>query len=223
MDIKLKELLKNAPTTLIITPEPLIMEKVGDTFRVVYLGLRAFDKLNPTTGEMERKPVAHFYDGEKVLFNMGAMLTRACELLIAGMSVEIVLKELKANNKGGKTKIYSVAPLDIPRLDLHDLFGGVLEITAPKPEDLRPPAPVAENAPPDESQFQNYSNLHPNTIAKWSALVASAVAAGVRMNYDLGPDETGASLVDRVLAVKAAISEREQRARDKAALFPEDM
>ena len=205
----LKDQLKNAATTLIITPEPLIMEKVGDTFRGTFIGLRAFDKVNATTGEMERKPVAHFYDGEKVLFNMGAMLTRSCEVLAAGTSIEIVLKELKANNKGGKTKIYSIAPLDIPRLDLHDLFGGVLEISAPKPEDLQLSAPAQESQEPVEPLFRNFSNLHPNTISKWAALVTSAVKAGVQMNYDLGEDESAVTLIDRVLAVKTAMDNRE--------------
>jgi len=212
MNTQLQDQLKQAAPTVVITPEPLIMEKAGDCFRGVYLGLRAFDKLNPQTGELERKPVAHFYDGERVLFNMGAQLTRAVELLPVGISVEIVLKELKANNKGGKTKIYSIAPLDIPRLDLHDLFGGLLELTAPKPEDLILPSAPMIAAPEVVPLFQNFSGLHPQTVEKWKRLVEKAVSAGVKMNFDLLIDETAETLSERVVFVKTEI-ERANAAR----------
>lgn len=139
--------LKAANTTVTITPTPLILEKVGEKFRGLYLGLQSFDKTNANTGEITRLPVAHFFDGAGVRFNMGAQLTRAVAMLRPGISVEIVLTELKANNKGGKTKIYSITPLDIPRTDIEEMFGGVLSISAPAPEHLlpAPPAPI-ENA-----------------------------------------------------------------------------
>lgn len=130
--------LNTAKTTVTITPSPLILEKVGEKFRGLYIGIRAFDKLNQTTGEIESKPVAHFFDGNKVLFNMGAQLTRAVEMLAPGISVEITLKELKPNKHSGKTKIYDIAPLDIERVDMTTLFGGMLVITAPAAEHLLP-------------------------------------------------------------------------------------
>ena len=209
MNTQLADQLKAANTTVIVTPESLIMEKVGDTFRGVYLGLRAFDKLNPQTGEIERKPVAHFYDGEHVLFNMGAMLTNAIEVLPPGISVEIVLKELKANNKGGKTKIYSVAPLDLPKLDLSDLFGGLLELTAPDPKHLIPPSEVAGEI---EAPRDGRSNFHPSTLAKWDALIQKAIAAGVDMNFELTPGDNAQTMTERVGFIKAEIAQREQEA-----------
>lgn len=130
--------LTTAKTTVTITPSPLILEKVGEKFRGLYIGVRAFDKLNQATGEIESKPVAHFFDGNKVLFNMGAQLTRAVETLAPGVSVEITLKELKPNKHSGKTKIYDIAPLDIERVDMTTLFGGMLVITAPDAEHLLP-------------------------------------------------------------------------------------
>lgn len=138
-----KSLLTKAKPTVTITPSPLIMEKVGDTFRGLYLGQQQFNKTNPKTGEVTVHQVAHFFDGEKVRFNMGAQLTRSIQVLNPGVSVEIVLTELKANDKGGKTKIYSVTPLDIPRQNLEEMFGGYLQITAPAEKDLLP-APASE-------------------------------------------------------------------------------
>lgn len=140
------EMLKGAQPKIVITPASLIMEKVGDTFRGLYLGQKETTKTDPKTGEVKILQVANFYDGEKVLFNMGAQLTRAIAPLRTGVSVEIKLIELKSNNKGGKTKIYSVAPLDVPIQDVAELFGGFLEVTAPKPEDLMfsEPAPAAQ-------------------------------------------------------------------------------
>ena len=138
------EQLKTAKPTVTITPTPLIMEKVGDKFRGLYLGLRGFDKVDPKTGEKKHLPVAHFYDGERVRFNMGAQLTRQIEVLNVGVSVEIVLTELKPNSQGGKTKIYSITPLDLPKIDLAELFGGYLNITAPAPEYLLPAPSVPE-------------------------------------------------------------------------------
>jgi hypothetical protein len=133
--------LKEAKTTITITPDPLVMEKVGDTFRGLYLGIRPFEKLDQTSGELKRMPVAHFWDGEKVVFNMGKQMTDSIQVLPPGTSVEVKLKELKKNAKGGSTKIYSITPLDIPRVDLRDMFGGHLEISAHAPEHLALPSP----------------------------------------------------------------------------------
>lgn len=142
MDTKsFQDQLKEAKTTITITPDPLVMEKVGDTFRGLYLGIRPFEKLDQTTGELKRMPVAHFWDGEKVVFNMGKQMTDSIQVLPPGTSVEVKLKELKKNAKGGSTKIYSITPLDIPRVDLRDMFGGHLEISAPAPEHLALPSP----------------------------------------------------------------------------------
>lgn len=146
--------LKNAETTVTITPTPLIMERVGDKFRGLYIGLQSFEKQNQQTGEISTMPVAHFYDGEGIRFNMGAQLTRAVSMLKPGISVEIKLIELKPNNKGGKTKIYSVSPLNIPRQNVEDMFGGVLSITAPAPEHLLPaPAPVIDNGDDEQDEL----------------------------------------------------------------------
>jgi hypothetical protein len=130
------EKLAKAKPTVTITPTPLILEKPGAMFRGMYLGLKTFDKTDPKTGEVKTLPIAHFYDGTGVLFNMGAQLTRAVELLKPGVSVEIVLKELKPNTHGGKTKIYAISPLDIPVENLGEMFGGMLAINAPYPKHM---------------------------------------------------------------------------------------
>ena len=137
--------LKDAEPSITITPTPLIMEKVGESFRGLYIGMQSFEK------DGRLMPVAHFYDGVGIRFNMGAQLTRAVSMLKPGISVEIKLVELKANQKGGKTKIYSVTPLKIALVNIEEMFGGVLSITAPAPEHLLPPpAPVIENEEDDE-------------------------------------------------------------------------
>lgn len=138
--------LNEAETTVTITPKPLIMEKPGEKFRGMYIGLQSFEK----DGRMI--PVAHFFDGEGIVFNMGAQLTRAVSMLKPGISVQIELVELKPNTKGGKTKIYSVTPLNIPRQNIEEMFGGVLSIEAPSPEHLLPvPTPViVDNEEVDE-------------------------------------------------------------------------
>lgn len=132
------EELAAAETTVTITPESLIMEKVGHKFRGLYLGQSEFTKADKKTGELKVMRVANFYDGEKVLFNMGAQLTRALAPIRPGISLEIELKELKPNDAGGKTKIYSVTPLNIPVKDLRAIFGEVYLITAPDEKDLLP-------------------------------------------------------------------------------------
>jgi hypothetical protein len=143
--------LKNAKPTVTITPTPLIMEKVGEMFRGLYVGMQTFDKTNTQTGETNPMPVVHFYDGEGIRFNMGAQLTRAMSMLKPGISVEIKLVELKPNSKGGRTKIYSVTPLNIKRVNLDEMFGGVLSIEAPAPEHLiTSPAPVIESGDGEE-------------------------------------------------------------------------
>ena len=134
--------LKTANTTAVITPSPLIMNSVGEKFRGLYVGMKSFDKVDPNTGALTSMPVAHFFDGTGLVFNMGAQLTRAIAMIKPGTSVEITLKELKSNKHSGKTKIYSIAPLDIPKVDLEEMFGGVLAIGDPAPEHLLP-APVA--------------------------------------------------------------------------------
>jgi len=136
------EQLAQAQTTVTITPVPLILEKQGEKFRGMYIGLSQFDKVDAKTGEMVSMTTAHFFDGEKILFNMGAQLVRAISKLTPGVSIELELKELKANKHGGKTKIYSVTPLNIPVANLAEMFGGVLQVTAPAPEHLLP-APAA--------------------------------------------------------------------------------
>lgn len=146
--------LQKAETTVTITPSPLIMEKVGDKFRGLYLGQQAFQKTNPKTGEITNHQVAHFFDGERVRFNMGAQLTRAISVLSVGVSVEIQLAELKPNDKGGKTKIYSITPLNIPLVDMAQMFGGVLQIAAPSEKDLiLPPADKPADKPISAEQI----------------------------------------------------------------------
>jgi hypothetical protein len=130
------EELKQAKTTVIITPASLIFEKPGQRFRGLYLGQRVFESADPATGEVKAKMAAYFFDGEKILFNLGAQLTRALSTLSEGVSVEIELKELKSNKKGGKTKIYDVSPLDLPIQNPADVFGGHFRIAAPAPEKL---------------------------------------------------------------------------------------
>lgn len=147
------EELAAAKTTVTITPEPLILEKAGATWRGMFIGLSTFTKTDPKTGEIKTLPLAHFYDGSKILFNMGAQLTRALANLRTGVSVEIVLKELKANAHGGKTKIYSITPLTVPIKDVNDIFGGVLSIAAPATSDLLPPP--AEHAKPAGPDYDN--------------------------------------------------------------------
>lgn len=139
------EQLNAAKPTVTITPTPLIMERVGESFRGLYVGMQTFQKTNAQTGEVKTMPVAHFYDGEGIRFNMGAQLTRAVSMLKPGISVEIKLIELKPNNMGGKTKIYSVTPLDIKRIDIEEMFGGVLSIEEPAPEHLLPAPTVVES------------------------------------------------------------------------------
>jgi hypothetical protein len=139
--------LKNAEPSITITPTPLIMEKIGDSFRGLYVGMQTFEK------DGRLMPVAHFYDGVGIRFNMGAQLTRAVSMLKPGISVEIKLVELKANNKGGKTKIYSVSPLKIALVNLEEMFDGVLSISAPAPEPehlLPAPTSVIEQEEDDE-------------------------------------------------------------------------
>lgn len=147
--------LADAKPIVTITPSPLILEKVGESFRGMYLGLKTFDKRDPNTGELKTMPIAHFYDGEGVLFNMGAQLTRAVELLKPGVSVEIVLKELKPNAHGGKTKIYAISPLDIPVENLGEMFGGMLAITAPDPSHLIT-GPAPEQDEPEDDRYKNF-------------------------------------------------------------------
>lgn len=130
------EMLRNAKPKIVITPASLIMEKVGDTFRGLYLGQNDFTRVDQQTGEVKVNRIANFYDGEKVRFHMGTQLTRAIAPLKVGVSVEIVLIELKKNTKGGSTKIYSIAPLDMPIQNVSELFGGFLEVTAPQESDL---------------------------------------------------------------------------------------
>jgi hypothetical protein len=130
------EMLNAAKPKIVITPSSLIMEKVGDTFRGMYLGQKEFTRIDKNTGEVKINTISNFYDGEKVRFNMGVQLNRAIAVLKSGVSVEIKLVELKANKNNGKTKIYSIAPLDMPIQDISELFGGFLELTAPKDEDL---------------------------------------------------------------------------------------
>lgn len=146
------EQLNEAQPTVTITPKPLIMERVGDKFRGMYVGMQSFEK------DGRLMPVAHFFDGEGIVFNMGAQLTRAVSMLKPGISLEIKLTELKPNNKGGKTKIYSVTPLNIPRMNIEEMFGGVLSIEAPAPEHLiAAPAPVIDNGEIDELEAAGIS------------------------------------------------------------------
>jgi hypothetical protein len=143
--------LNAAEPSITITPTPLIMEKVGESFRGLYVGMQSFQKQNAQTGNTDTIPVAHLYDGVGIRFNMGAQFTRAMSMLKPGISVEIKLIELKANTKGGKTKIYSVTPLKIATVNLEEMFGGVLSISAPAPEHLLNAAPViVDNDETDE-------------------------------------------------------------------------
>lgn len=138
------EELANAQKSIPITAVPLVMDKPGEKFRGMYLGLKNWRKENPETGEISDQPIAHFYDGEKVLFQMGAQLTRAISSLKPGVSVEIVLSELKKNKHNGSTKIFSITPLKIPVANLEELFGGFFEIAAPELEQLPAGDPVPE-------------------------------------------------------------------------------
>jgi hypothetical protein len=170
------EELAAATPTVTITPSPLIMEKVGQKFRGLYLGQRSFERTDQLTGEMKRNMVAHFFDGERVLFNMGAQLTRALETLATGVSVELELKELKSNAKGGKTKIYDVTPLNVPVKNLKEMFGGFLNIEAPAAEHLLPATggTLGIEAPAAPA----------NELEAWfNAAPAAAPAPGLGMTY----------------------------------------
>jgi len=161
------EQLKAAQTTITITPAPLILEKVGATWRGMYLGLRTFSKTDPNTGEVKILPVAHFYDGAGVLFNMGTQMVHSVAVLRPGTSIEIALREMKPNKgKEGKTKIYSISPLDIPVANMNELFGGMLNISAPAPQDLlQPPSnngnghAPAKKTPSTAELLAAYGNL----------------------------------------------------------------
>jgi hypothetical protein len=144
--------LKSATQTVIITPTSLIMEKAGETFRGMYLGIKVINMPKEGgNGEIKEVPTAYFYDGEKVLFNMGSQLTREIKNLPAGMSVEIKLMELKQNKHGGgKTKIYSVAPLNIPVKNITEIFGGILQFEAPAPQRLLDGAVMGEKKSHDD-------------------------------------------------------------------------
>jgi len=166
------EELKAATPVVTITPAPLVFEKVGEAFRGLYLGQREFSRVIPATGEIKTNRVAHFYDGAKVLFNMGAQLTRALEVLNPGVSVEIILTELKANQHSGKTKIYSISPLNIPTQNMAELFGGLLNIGAPAPQDLLPP--------PEESGNGNGPrSMRERMVERYNALREAAVPLGI--------------------------------------------
>lgn len=132
------EELVSAQKTVTITPKSLIMKEIGTKFRGLYLGQSEFTKADPKTGELKVMRTANFYDGEKVLFNMGAQLTRSLAPIRPGISMEIELVELKKNGAGGETKIYSITPLNIPVKDLRAIFGDVYMITAPSEADLLP-------------------------------------------------------------------------------------
>jgi len=51
--------------------------------------------------------------------------------------------------------------------------------------------------------------LSDNFLRKWTALVEKAIAAGVAMNFDIGPEDDIERLKDRVMKIKAAIAEEE--------------
>lgn len=165
--------LAQAKPTVTITPSPLIFEKVNEKWRGLYLGQKHFDKADTTTGEIKSIPVAHFFDGKKVLFNMGAQLTRTLQDVPIGVSVEIELTELKANKHGGgKTKIYAVTPLDIPRMDLAEMFGGYLNIQPPAAEHLigGAPSPAQIEAPSEEKPDNVDGFFDADKRAKMSAM-----------------------------------------------------
>lgn len=145
--------LADAEKTITITPVPLIMNNAGDKFRGMYIGIKTWPKLDAKTGELIDQPVAHFYDGEKIVFNMGAQLTRAISDLKPGVSVEIVLSELKKNKHNGNTKIYSITPLKVPVKNLEEMFGGFLNIAPPAEEHL-----IAAPAATPEPDLDKASN-----------------------------------------------------------------
>jgi len=130
-------LLDQAQPGVTITPVALIMEKDGETFRGVFLGFTTFEKVDEHTGDIKDVQVANFFYGNKVYFNMGAQLVRQLQNIPVGTCVQVTLDSQKARKAGtGKTKIYHVDILNIPRVDTADLFGGLLQITAPAAEDL---------------------------------------------------------------------------------------
>lgn len=139
-----QEQLKNAQPTVTITPTPINLDRVGDTFRGMFIGLQTFSKRDPNTGAVSELPVANFYDGVGIRTNMGAQLTRICAMLKPGVSVEVKLTELKRNGKGGSTKIYSVTPLNIPVANVAEMFAGLNMVTAPVGSDRQISAPEEE-------------------------------------------------------------------------------
>jgi len=157
-----QEQLNSAKKTVVLTAKPLPMEKVGDTFRGMYLGSKTESRVDEH-GAITEKVIYHFFDGERVYFSMGAQLGRVIHALPVGISVEITFTELSPNKKSaGKTKIYDVAPLDVPVMDVREMFGGILVIQAeteaqrldaPKDEEQKP----EDNRPTEEKINELYS------------------------------------------------------------------
>jgi hypothetical protein len=213
------EELNEAEPSITITPTPLIMEKVGESFRGLYVGMQSFQKTNAQTGELQTLPVAHFYDGNGIRFNMGAQLTRAMSMLKPGISVEIKLVELKANNKGGKTKIYSVTPLKIGAVNLEEMFGGVLSINAPAPEHLLNAAPIIENDEADELTAAGITRKTAQTYAQ-SSLKCNlnefgAIAPQWVADHPRYGTKQDATVLDRFHFLKAAGAEGYQYITDE--------
>jgi len=169
MDNKFESLLENAEPGVAITPTQLVLEKVGESFRGFFVGFAPdWERIDIKTGEMRRTKVMLFFDGKKLLSNMGAQLVRVMGSIAPGTALQITLDELKANEHGGKTKIYVVTPLLIRPLDLREVFGDTLRLAAP--QDVGEPLIIAQDAvsapaepKPELSSVVSVADLYPNS------------------------------------------------------------
>lgn len=93
---------------LTITASYMELEKVGDSFRGVFLGLGTMNVTDKGTGELKSIQAARFMHEGKVYINGGVVLVD--EIQKAGIPISTPL-EVTYVKKEGNTKIYDVAVL----------------------------------------------------------------------------------------------------------------
>ena len=136
--------LKDANKLAVVTPKYLEFTKLGEAHRLYFLGFCPPMRKVTSQGEVLYTDIAAFFnpDERTVYQNAGAQLTRQLRNLKPGTAVEITLADQKQNARGGKTKIYTIAVLDAPAMEIPEYVA----VLAPAAELTTPQLPAPEEA-----------------------------------------------------------------------------
>lgn len=97
--------LKGMNVLMDLTAEYIELEKVGESFRGVFIGLQDMTVTDKNTGEQKKLKAARFLIDKKIFINAGAVLVS--EINRANIPFATPL-EVAYTKKDGNTKIYSI-------------------------------------------------------------------------------------------------------------------